>query len=76
MKQQMNAVDVSHCDEFVGVEAAAELLGVCVATIYRWRFEQKIPYRKHGRLVRFSKSDLLQWSKRSEVKPYSARVRF
>ena len=56
-------------DEFLTVQGAAALLGVTVATIYRWRYEHRIPYRKHGRLVRFSKADLLAWSKNSEVVP-------
>ena len=61
-------------DEFLTVAQAAKLLGVTVPTIYRWRYEHRIPYRKHGRLVRFSKQDLLAWSRNGAVHPIDEKV--
>jgi len=40
---------------------ASEFLQVSVPTIYDWVYKRKIPYRKHGRLLRFCKEELIEW---------------
>jgi excisionase family DNA binding protein len=56
---------------FLSTKGAASLLGVKVSTIYKWVQIKKIPYRKHGRLVKFDRRSLLEWSNMRETKPYS-----
>ncbi len=48
---------------------AAHLLGIALATVYKWVHQRRIPFRKHGRRLLFSKADLLSWSKANETKP-------
>jgi excisionase family DNA binding protein len=55
---------------FLSPKEAAELLGVSITTIYKWIQMKQVPYRKHGRLVKFYKEDLLEWSKSREIKLY------
>ena len=56
---------------FLNPKGAAVLLGVKVSTIYKWVQIKSIPYRKHGRLLKFDRRSLLEWSNRRETKPYS-----
>ncbi len=46
-------------------EQAAEYLSVPVATINKWVYKRSIPFRKVGRLTRFSKAELDKWSKQA-----------
>ena len=46
---------------------AADLLGIKISTIYKWVHYRKIPYRKHGRLLKFERSTLMMWSKSQEI---------
>ncbi len=48
---------------------AADLLGVALPTVYKWVHQRRIPFRKHGRRLLFSRSDLLKWSKANETIP-------
>lgn len=50
------------------VEAAA-LLGIKPSTIYSWVHRRLIPFRKHGKLLRFDREALLKWSKTTETQP-------
>ena len=56
---------------FLTPTEAAKLLGVKRATIYKWVHFKKIPYRKHGKLLRFNRRDLLEWSNSQEIQEYS-----
>ena len=58
-------------ESFLTPTEAAELLSVRPATIYAWVHRRLIPFRKHGRLLRFDREALLQWSKGTETKPIS-----
>ncbi len=55
---------------FFSPKEAAVFLNMSARTIYRYVQAREIPYRKHGKLVRFYIQDLLRWSKAREVKPY------
>ena len=55
---------------FLNPTQAAELLGVKIATIYKWVHFKQIPYRKHGRLLRFNRQSLIGGSNRQEIQPY------
>lgn len=56
---------------FLNPQQAADLLGVKISTIYTWVQMRQIPYRKHGRLIRFERRSLLVWSKSREIQPYA-----
>lgn len=45
----------------MGVQQAADYLGLSVGTIYQWRSQHKIPYIKVGRKLKFKKDQLDQW---------------
>jgi predicted DNA-binding transcriptional regulator AlpA len=56
-------------NRFVEERAVAELLGVSVALLRKWRlFRNGPPYHKVGRLVRYSSKEVLEWlhSRRAE----------
>jgi predicted DNA-binding transcriptional regulator AlpA len=47
---------------FLNEHAVAELAGVSVGLLRRWRlFRQGPPYHKLGRLVRYSRAEVLRW---------------
>ncbi|MBP6217791.1 MAG: helix-turn-helix domain-containing protein [Oligoflexales bacterium] len=48
---------------------AASLLSVKPSTIYAWVHRRLIPFRKHGRLLRFDRETLIKWSKNTETQP-------
>jgi excisionase family DNA binding protein len=47
---------------FLDANEAAEFLRVTKKTIYDWVHRNKVPYRKHGRKLVFSRDELIQWS--------------
>ena len=57
-------------DSFMTPVQAAVFLGVKLPTIYKWVQMKQIPFRKHGRLLRFSRRDLLDWSNNRKIQPY------
>jgi excisionase family DNA binding protein len=47
----------------------SEMLGLSAATIRKWVLTRYIPYRKIGRAVRFSVSEIQEWMKSRCIKP-------
>ena len=45
----------------VGVEHAAEFLGIQVSTMYVWCEQRRIPHIRIGRVLRFDLKDLNRW---------------
>jgi len=45
----------------MGIQQAAEYLGLSVGTMYQWRSQRRIPYIKVGWRVKFKKEQLDQW---------------
>ena len=58
-----------HEFEYVTPRQAAEFLGVSVGTLEVWRCTKRyrLPYLKCGRLVRYRKSDLVNFLESREV---------
>ncbi len=56
-------------DEILNVKEAEAFLKVKADTIYAWVHRRKIPYRKHGSRLVFSKRDLEAWSQEQAVRP-------
>lgn len=48
-------------DEQIGVEEAADWLGLKKSTVYNLVSSNKIPFKKRGKLVSFDKKQLLTW---------------
>ena len=51
-------------EKFLNISEASEFLRVKKSTLYGWVHERRIPFRKHGKLLIFSASDLVAWSSR------------
>lgn len=51
---------------------AAILLCVKVSTLYSWVHKRKIPFRKHGSKLVFSRESLLVWGEGCSIKPESS----
>lgn len=56
-------------EELLNVEEAAAFLKVKADTIYAWVHMRRIPFRKHGSRLVFSKWELQEWSKAQAVRP-------
>lgn len=52
-------------DELLTAVEAAAYLKVALQTVYDWVYDDKIPVERAGRSLRFRKSDLDAWLKRS-----------
>ena len=50
-------------EQFLTVEECAQLLKMSVKTIYAMVSEERIPYRKVGRRVRFVYSEIMDWTR-------------
>ena len=48
-------------DEFLNINALSQLIGLTKATIYGHVHRKTIPYIKKGRMLKFSKLDILNW---------------
>lgn len=60
---------------FLGVDDAAEILGVSKATLYRWVHERRITFRKHGSRLVFCPQELRAWSdcrRQEPIRPFAA----
>ena len=51
----------------MSVEEAADYLGVKRSTLYRWKYERKIPCIKVGHLLKFKKDQLDTWLEEREI---------
>ena len=56
-------------ETLLNVGQVALMLGLSVATIRKWVLIRYIPYRKIGRAVRFSASEIQEWAKSRCVAP-------
>ena len=53
------------------IHELANKLGVSVSGVYTWVSQEKIPFVKIGRLVRFDANDIDKWLEEKKVKPRS-----
>jgi excisionase family DNA binding protein len=60
---------MAEIETFLDAGQVAEMLGLSVATIRKWVLIRYIPYRKLGRVVRFSATEIREWAKTRTVKP-------
>jgi excisionase family DNA binding protein len=49
--------------QFLTVAEVAALLRVKPRTIYEWTANDKIPYRKAGRVTLFDRAEIIEWTK-------------
>lgn len=55
--------------EILTIKEAAKFLNIKVSNLRSAVFKRKIPYLKLGALIRFKKSDLVEWLEKSLVYP-------
>lgn len=55
---------------FLSIVELSQYLSVKENTIYSWVSQRKIPFKKLGRLVRFSLEEVEEWIKQKSVAPY------
>ena len=55
-------------EEFFNVCQVAQMLGLSIATIRKWVLTGYIPYKKIGRAVRFSASEIQEWAMSKNAK--------
>jgi excisionase family DNA binding protein len=54
-------------ETFIDVAQVAKMLGLSVATIRKWVLIKYIPYKKIGRAVRFSATEIREWAHNKSV---------
>jgi excisionase family DNA binding protein len=55
---------ISKEKQLMDTNEASEFLGISKNTLYEWVVQNKVPYIKVGRLVKFRKGDLEEWLKK------------
>ena len=63
LDQLNQPVTSSPADDLLTVKKAADLLDLSTATVYGLVYEKRIPYRKPGGRLYFSRAELLAWVK-------------
>jgi excisionase family DNA binding protein len=48
-------------EKWIGLEEAAEYLGIKAVTLRKWIKEKKIPCHKIGKLWKFKKAEIDEW---------------
>jgi excisionase family DNA binding protein len=60
---------MTEIETFLDVRQVAQMLNLSIATIRKWVWTGFIPYKKIGRLVRFSAVEILEWAEKKSVCP-------
>ena len=58
---QTQPQNVTQEDEFLNIDELSKLIGLTKPTIYGHVHRNTIPYIKKGKMLRFSKQDILNW---------------
>ena len=69
--QQQSHFSPSKADQLLTVKEAADFLNIAVPTIYGYVQRQEIPVNKRGKLLYFSKQELVEWIKAGRKKTVS-----
>lgn len=56
---------------FLGVQEASKLIGVSADFIYKLTMQKRIPHYKLGKLLKFKKSEVLQFMEEKRVEPHA-----
>jgi excisionase family DNA binding protein len=59
-----NRADTVAEKKYLDINAAAELLGFSVQTLYGWTSQRAIPHYKKGGRLRFDRHELIRWMER------------
>jgi len=60
---------MTEVETFLDVRQVALMLRLSIATIRKWVWTGFIPYKKIGRLVRFSAAEIQDWAEKKSVNP-------
>ena len=66
-----NATEKNKQDEFLNIEELSKLVGLTKPTLYGHVHRNTIPFIKKGKMLRFSKIDILAWLEHGKSKPQS-----
>lgn len=58
---QTQPQNVTQKDEFLNIDELSKLIGLTKPTLYGHVHRNTIPYIKKGKMLRFSKQDILNW---------------
>jgi len=62
-------MDIPKFEPLIKYEEAAGLLGIAQITLRKWVSQDKVPYYKLGRCVRFRRSELQEWLNEQYINP-------
>ncbi len=48
----------------IAIDELSEWLGVATGTLYNWVYQQRIPFKKVGRCLRFAVDEIEEWLRR------------
>jgi excisionase family DNA binding protein len=73
--KQSNFLREEHMEyeALLNVGQVARMLGLSVATVRKWVLTRYIPYRKIGKAVRFSATEIRDWTLSKSVAPPEGR---
>ena len=58
----------------INISELSEWLGVATGTLYNWVYQQRIPFKKVGRCLRFAVDEIDEWlRRRSTIETASKR---
>jgi len=64
------ATGIDEESEYIGAEAAREILGISLATLYTKVHHREVPFYKKGNKLYFNRIELLEWIKQGRKKSF------
>jgi excisionase family DNA binding protein len=59
--------------QLIDIQELSHWLGVSVGTLYNWKSQGRLPFRKLGRCLRFAVDEIEEWLQRSTLVEASKR---
>lgn len=56
-------------EEMIGINEACEILSLAKPTVYALVQANKIPYYQPGKMLKFKRTELMEWMEKSRKKP-------
>ena len=62
-------------EEMIGINEACEILSLAKPTVYALVQANKIPYYQPGKMLKFKRTELMEWMEKSRKKPIDKESR-